>query len=358
MKTLNLAIAGCGAITETYHAPALVELARAGIVRVSALFDPEPARLAAVLRFFPEAKACATLAELILAGAQAAIVASPPRFHGEQTCALLEAGLGVLCEKPMAISTSDAEKMAEVARRTGKPLAIGLLRRFFPALQAIKDLVQDRALGEIRSFSCPEGGAFGWPAQSPSLFQKAASGGGVLLDVGVHVLDLVQWWFGEPMQVEYSDDAMGGLEANCEVKLTYSGFGGSVRLSRDTPLANRYTIDCEHGKLAWDVMQANHFDLTPTGAKRVLRCESFQPSPLGREKSPALSSGTFYSSFIDQLRNFLAAVRGEAELSVSGEEGLKSMRLIERCYNGRRLIEMPWLSATEGTRARRLSGSI
>jgi predicted dehydrogenase len=90
----------------------------------------------------------------------------------------------------------------------------------------------------VKSFEISEGGQFNWPAQSASFFQKSNSQGGVLADLGVHVLDLLIWWFGMPEKVGYEDDAMGGLEANCRLELEFAGgVSGTVRLSRDTQLS-------------------------------------------------------------------------------------------------------------------------
>jgi predicted dehydrogenase len=358
MQALNLAISGCGAITETYHAPALVELSRLGLVRVCALFDPDVTRVEAIQKFFPQAKACPSIGELMAVGPEAAIVASPPSFHGPQTCELLRAGVAVLCEKPMAMTAEAAEEMASVARQTGKPLAVGLLRRFFPALQAVKDMLSAGTLGPVLSFHCAEGGAFGWPAQSASFFQKAASGGGVLLDVGAHVLDLLHWWFGSPASIAYADDAMGGLEANCLINLQYSDFTAEVRLSRDTPLTNRYYIKCEKGAIAWDVLEPTRLDVLPNGAMYVLRSETWRPSQGSRDLRATGVAGTFYSSFTSQLRNFIEATMGRAELRVSGDEAVRSMQVIEQCYRSRRLLKMPWLSRPEMQRAESLGGVV
>jgi predicted dehydrogenase len=64
-----------------------------------------------------------------------------------------------------------------------------------------------------------EGGQFDWPVRSTGYFTRAQSGGGVLQDIGTHVLDLLAWWFGEPEALLYEDDAMGGVEANCRIRV-------------------------------------------------------------------------------------------------------------------------------------------
>lgn len=102
----------------------------------------------------------------------------------------------VLCVKPLACTLNEANQMVAAAQTADRLLAVGLFRRFFPALQTIKALVAGGALGTPTSFHFAEGGAFNWPAASASFFQKQHSQGGVLLDLGVHLLDLSCWWFG------------------------------------------------------------------------------------------------------------------------------------------------------------------
>src|SRR5690606_21980948 len=100
-------------------------------------------------------------------------------------------------------------------------LAIGLYKRFFPASRYIRSLCRDWLLGPLLDFSIQEGGPFRWPA-GPSFFDRTQTPGGVLLDIGVHVFDLLGWWLGEPVNLHYSDDAMGGLETNAFARLEYS----------------------------------------------------------------------------------------------------------------------------------------
>lgn len=346
---LKVALAGCGAISELYYAPALAEARKHTALEVVAVLDPTPARLDALLRFFPSAKGVTKLEELIAFKPDLGIVASPPKFHAVQTNALLKAGVHVLCEKPMASTVAEAVTMIETARETKRLLAIGLFRRFFPALQNIKALIANQSLGAPKSFHFAEGGAFNWPAASASFFQKAHSQGGVLADLGIHVLDLVHWWFGEPTELAYADDAMGNLEANCQVSLKFSGgLTGTVRMSRDTPMCNRFVIEFERGRVTWKVGDGNRLDVQVAGAPFAMRGE------LMDDGSPA---ATYHQSFVQQILNLAAAVRGKETLRVPGEEGLQSLRLIEQCYRSRKLMPMPWLSESELKSARELAAA-
>jgi predicted dehydrogenase len=348
LERLNVAIIGCGAVAQMYYTPALTELEKLGLVRVKALYDPDSRGVAELRRSFPAAVPVPELAALAQHDIDLAIVASPPRFHAGQTIELLQMGVAVLCEKPMATALPDGEAMAASAAQTGQVLAIGFFRRFFPAIQAIQRILEQDMLGQIKTFHCYEGGPFHWPVQSTSFFQKSLAGGGVLMDLGVHLLDLLIWWWGYPTQITYEDDALGGVEANCRLQLEFAAsFSGEVKLSRDWNYANRYVIEGTKGWLSWDVNEADNVNMGLTGSSFVLHSHLHH---CGDYHQPAQSTGpavNFQQSFIRQLLNVAAATQGLEPLAVNAEEGLLSLKLIDNCYRQRTLMPLPWLSEQE-----------
>ncbi|MBC8120294.1 MAG: Gfo/Idh/MocA family oxidoreductase [Gemmatimonadaceae bacterium] len=351
---MKVAILGCGAVSELYYTPALQALK--GQLEVGALLDPNSDRLAQLQKAFPAARPAYRVGELREQGIELVIVASPVRFHAEQAIQALESGISVLCEKPMAATTAEGEAMLRTARETDQILAVGLFRRFFPAARLIHQMLSDNLLGSVKSFHFTEGGVFSWPAQSASFFQKTSAQGGVLLDLGVHLLDLLLWWFGQPTQVFYEDDATGGLEANCRLLLAFpQGFKGEVRLSRDWSLSNRYLIECEKGWLSWQVGEADKVQMGLYGSDFALDARLHHQVSKGALPELGLPADGYHRSFIRQLQNVAAAVRGTGEVLVSGEQGIASLRLIEQCYERRSLMPMPWLSGHEQAQATRLA---
>lgn len=138
-------------------------------------------------------------------------VAVPNNQHAELTIAGLEAGANVLCEKPMAMNAREAQAMLDTAKRCGKKLGIDFSYRFNPQSRAMKDLVESGALGNIyyartvwlRRAGIPglASSNFNTGSGSPMgswFFDKAQSGGGPLIDLGVHRLDLALWLMGYP----------------------------------------------------------------------------------------------------------------------------------------------------------------
>ena len=341
-------VAGCGAITKFFYASALAWLETQGLVRVAALCDPNKANRDGIHARFPHALSLAQFEEAPLAPGTVVIVATPPRLHAAQTLLALERGCGVLCEKPMAASLADAEAMVAAAARAHRPLAIGLYRRFFRATRVIKNLCLSRTLGPVLSYEVEEGGPFRWDAASDSFFRREITPGGVLYDTGVHTLDLLLWWFGEPATIDYRDDATGGLEANSLLRMTHSaGFGGTVRLSRDWATRNLFRINFALGSVSFSPGQAGRLSLRLNGNDTMLDSEILsQPDdqrPLSTLRDPEGSP----QAFIHQLINIVQAVHDGAPLHVPAAEGLRSLRLIEACYRERRPLEQPWLTPAE-----------
>jgi predicted dehydrogenase len=249
----------------------------------------------------------------------------------------------------------ECEQMIDAARTANRLLAVGLYKRFFPSSRYLKTLFASGQLGALRHFTITEGGPFKWPAASPSFFNKAQTPGGVLLDIGVHVLDLLAWWLGEPAGFRYADDAMGGLETNSRIDLSYgNGATGVVHLSRDWATANQYLFVFERGAVTWKVNDANGLTVQLADAPAALRAQLVTPL---EEKSIVVPPQLQLSnpqSFIAQLQNVVVAIRGKENLLVPGEEGIRSLRFIEACYRAKTLIEQPWLTAEENRRAKSL----
>jgi predicted dehydrogenase len=342
-------------VSKLYYTPALIELERLDQVRVTALFDPNPANMAELHRAFAASVQLQDFDDLAGLNLDLAIIASPPQFHARQSIRLLQSGVPVLCEKPMALTVAEGEAMAEAASATRQLLAIGLYRRFLPATRMIRDILSQNILGKVVSFSCSEGRLFRWPVQSASYFKQ----NGVLLDIGAHALDLLTWWWGQPEEITYEDDAMGGVEANCRVRLRFpQGFEGEVRLSRENLLPNIYSIQFDKGWIHWDIDETSKIQMGFLASRYSLEAGLYETSCDGNSFGiPVPAAQDFQQCFTSLLRNVISTVHGTEALCVPAEEGLPSLRAIEYCYSHRSLMEMPWLSSAEAARAKELGSS-
>ncbi len=328
---VSLALVGCGAVSRLFYRPALRELRRHGLVELVAVVDPRPEARDPLARELGCA-ACASLdAALALRPALVAI-ATPPSLHRVQAEAALAAGCAVLCEKPLAATADDADAIVAAAARAARPLAAGHYKRFFPAHRALKTLIERQTFGPLLEATLVEGGKFAWPAATDSFFRREQTPGGVLLDIGVHVLDLLRWWLGEPADFTYADDALDGLEANARLDATFAG-GARVRLrlSRDWRTENVYVFRFARAVVHCRVNAANQLEITLDDLPLTLAAELRHPLP-ARPAPPSRALETNPQAFLAQLVDVCAALHEHRPPFVPGAEGAAALRWVETCY--------------------------
>lgn len=191
-ETILVGIIGTGGIAGGKHMPALSKLEG---VEMTAFCDIEEAKAQQAARRFgtPTAKVYADYRDLLKDPTIDVVhVLTPNDSHAEITIAALEAGKHVMCEKPMAKKAADARRMLEAARRTGKKLSIGYQTRQSAESQYLKKICAAGDLGEIyfaranalRRRAVPTWGVF---------LDAEKQGGGPLIDIGTHALDLTLW---------------------------------------------------------------------------------------------------------------------------------------------------------------------
>lgn len=192
MEKLRVGIIGCGGIANFKHMPALKELDLVELVAFCDL-DIKKAQKAADEFGVAGAKVCTNYKELVEdPSIQAVHVCTPNKSHSEISIAAMENDKHVLCEKPMAKNAAEARKMVEVAKKTGKLLTVGYQNRFRPDSQYLYKSCQRGDLGEvyfakahaIRRRAVPTWGVF---------LNEEEQGGGPLIDIGTHALDLTLW---------------------------------------------------------------------------------------------------------------------------------------------------------------------
>ncbi len=197
----KIGIMGCGMIAEYGHLPAI--LATEGL-EAWAVYDPDPIRAYGLQHKFGIPHGYAVSEMFFQSGIEAVVVASAAPAHRQNVEDAARHGLPVLCEKPLAMNDADAEAMIGAMDAAGKTLASGFCYRYSPVAQNIKRLVQDGAIGEVRSLRLvyiwnlhgrdrvtPEGGLVSNP-----YWQGRMDEGGPMVDCGVHQIDLARWWLG------------------------------------------------------------------------------------------------------------------------------------------------------------------
>lgn len=329
MNRIKLGFLGCGKVTENFHLPVAMQ---------TTLFEP----VCLVDAYLPRAEFLGKqygIAQVFtdyrraFDHVDAVILATPNHLHAPMAVDLLKNGINVLVEKPMALTAVDCEAMLQAEKDSGCVLSIGLIRRFYATSQFVKQVIDSRLLGEIREFDFQEGGIFSWKVTSDFMFRKEA-GGGVLADIGVHTLDLLLWWLGEVDNVSYMDDAQGGVEADCMMRLNLkNGASGHVALSRLRKMRNTFIIAGERGALE----VGNNFD-----ADIKLSVQDRKKAIKGRAFFDSISDQSMHQVFLKQLNNFAAAINGVDQPFVTGVEGQRAVKMIETCLKDRKFLETPW----------------
>jgi len=191
-KLIKVGIIGCGGIANGKHMPSLAKVADCEMVAFCDII-PERAEKAAKDYGVEGAKVYTDYRELLKDETIDVVhVCTPNRSHSFITVDALEAGKHVMCEKPMAINSAEAKKMLDAAARTGKKLSIGYQSRFRPDAQYMKEEAEAGTFGEIyyakataiRRRAVPTWGVF---------LNEYEQGGGPLIDIGTHALDLTLW---------------------------------------------------------------------------------------------------------------------------------------------------------------------
>ena len=246
----RLAIVGCGAVLEGVHERALLRLSRKRDLQVVGLIDPAAESRERAAASFPGAQLGDDLDVAMNVAADALLVLSPPHTHAEIVVRGAEAGLDVLCEKPLTDTAEGLEWIAAAGDMLQR-VRVAMIRRQFDThhiLRAYKGELIDESDFTI---TYREGAPFTWPVKSAAPFFRGPSEAGVLVDVGSHVVDLMHWLFGGPMTVRsYSDNATDEIaETDAELQLGIGNGEAFVRLSRRQPLPEGWLIESKRGQV-------------------------------------------------------------------------------------------------------------
>jgi predicted dehydrogenase len=352
---VNVLFVGCGAVLEHLYCKPLRKLERSGWVRVCGVVDPLEHRREAASQWFREASAFGGLEDAFAAlrKVDLTIVATPPACHSSQVVMALHNHSHVLCEKPMAHSAAAAEEMVDAARKQKRILAIGMARRFYPSIAVARVLIREGVLGANLTFAYRESSTFDWPLASPALFHRETNGGGMLIDIGIHALDLLFFLFGPGRVVRSADDAVGKntVEISALVELVFGSNTGCLQLSWESPLNNGLLISGPKAEL-WlplSPIQAVWKRNTPGagGWERLLPTASWPSGPDGscpKPSRPRNFGECIWFQLVSVLRSILL---GEPPMA-TGKEGLEVLRLVMAAYAQAAPLQKPWLPPAEG----------
>ncbi len=194
MESIGIGVIACGAIAQEAHLPNYASHPKAHLVAVA---DIDEGRAKEVAARFGVPNVYTDYRDLLKRDdIQAVSVCGPNCVHAEHTIAALKAGKHVLCEKPMTVSLAEANDMIAAAESTGLQLMVGFTHRFHHFNRKARDLVADNAIGRpltIRVRFAHTGPYTSWVAKSDWFFKPKMAGGGAVLDMGIHALDIARF---------------------------------------------------------------------------------------------------------------------------------------------------------------------
>jgi predicted dehydrogenase len=337
MKTLNVGIIGLGWPGEQ-HALALRAIGEANLYAAA---DLDETRRAAFANEYAPGKSYGSYEELLQdRGVDAVIICLPNFLHFPASLAALEAGKHVLCEKPPTLNAAEMKVLQEEATKRNLIYFFSRQYRFAPAMRAAKALVKEGRLGRIYCAKATFVRSRGIPVGLGNWFtEKERSGGGALIDIGVHALDAVWYLMGTPRPVSVSAQVF----RNFEHLVKDSVFDVEDAAYAFIRFENGAVVQLETswaGNLPDDVPPRKYFgreliNSIVFGTKASIRLNPFTlfEDQNGKPVTvPLLAREYEGSGFELQLRNFIAAI-GDGEAPVnSAEQALELMEMIDAIY--------------------------
>jgi len=330
--TLRLAIVGCGLMTRQTHLPAAM---RCSALQVTALVDPDLESASKLAREYRVGHVGRTLAE-VAAHIDAALVVTPPHVRVAVVAEAFAHGLHVLSEKPLANTVAECEQLQELAAQHPSLVAAGAhVYRFWPTRRWIRDGLRDGSLGQpLRAF-VSQGNPYSWKSVSGYSVLRNLVPGGVLINAGIHPLDSLLWWFGDPERVAYLDDAIGGLESNADLRLGFAqGPEVHMRMSRTSRFRHVIEIETTTCKLELPTYSRHRIERLRDGKRETVI--------IGDESEDVLVPA------IAQLEDFARAITAGTPPEVDFREATRAVRLVEACYRIKRARRLPTVAPIPG----------
>ncbi|HET6383457.1 MAG TPA: Gfo/Idh/MocA family oxidoreductase [Armatimonadota bacterium] len=334
MKKVRIGIIGSGGIAQGAHLPGYAACPDAEVLAVADVSE-STARAAAekfnVPNVFTDYRKMLEMPEI-----DAVSVCTPNFMHRDATVAALNAGKHVLVEKPMAMNAKECDAMLKAAHTNGKKLQVGFNNRFGAGSQALKRFVESGDLGQVyyaRAQALRRRGIPGWGVFT----QKDKQGGGPLIDIGVHILDLTLWLMGHPRPVSVSGvarqdfgrrkDILGLMGQWDTENFTVEDFAvGFVRFENGATLhlESSFVANIEN-----DVFNTQLFGTE--GGCTLDPCRMFfEEHRTLVNVSPVHLRDV--NTHREEMRAFVAAVKNDTPVYVTGEQAAMVTRIIDGIY--------------------------
>lgn len=333
---VKVGIVGAGGIARYLHIPRYKKIPEVEVVSIA---DSDEERAKILAKEFNIPRIYHDFEEMFEKEDLTAISVCTPNFlHAPVTISALNMGIHVLCEKPMATSVKEAKEMVEASKKSGKILMIGQNQRFKPFNSMLKKLIEKGELGELyyaRGICLRRKGI---PGIGTWFTTKEMAGGGCLLDIGVHILDLVWWLMGMP-KPKY---VLGNTYANFGPKGL--GEGGWNKGAKGKPIFDVEDfavgfIKFENGStLTIETSWASHIEKDEVNYLILGTLGGIQLNPpkIFKDLENLSSNIEILEGSFEwgegEIEHFVDCIKEKKEPIVTGEQGLIVMKMLMALY--------------------------
>ena len=322
MDKVKIGIIGLGGVAQLVHLPNLAKISSADLTAVA---EVNKNRLLTISDKFHVKEKYSNYKEMLeKSDIDAVIIATPTSTHTEIAIDCLNAGKDVLVEKPLARTYAEVKKIVDAAKKNKKKIMVGMNLRYRPDTMLLRSFINTKEIGEPFYIKC------GWVRKQSSsqkwFTKKEESGGGVIFDLGIHLLDLALWLLDYPEITSVSSQ----------------NFYHYTKSVEDTSIS---CIKCDNSavinlEVSWSLpVEKDHFFLDVYGTKGSFSLNPFKLykkvendyinlSPTQVENPTAL----FKKSYLNELKSFIGAIKGLNPVFSPGEEAMQRMKIIEAMY--------------------------
>lgn len=314
-KKITWGVAGCGYYTEHSFLPTFQLLKKS---KLTAVYSHSKERAKEIASKFGANKAYSDFDDFLKENFKAVYIGSANYNHYEQVIKAAKAGKHILCEKPLALTSKEAEEMVKVCKENNVYLSINYVHRFHPLVVKAKELIDNQMIGKIVSISASHNADI--PPSDNFRFNKKLSGGGALWDIGTHMIDLLRYFGGEIDEIKgYIDNIIYKSEvedfSSAVVKFNKSGYGYFNVSFNTKRFFNRVEILGYKGAISIE----NVIGKKPSSSKLTIDLHGETKKAFRRRANKLLF----------RLRDFQFALLHNEEPQVVGEDGLVNIKLME-----------------------------
>lgn len=322
MEKVKIGVIGLGGVAQLIHLPNLSKMQNVDLCSVA---EVNKSRLQTIADKFNVKNRYSNYKDLLeKCDVDAVVIATPTSTHTDIAIDCLNAGKDVLVEKPLAKTSAEAKKIADAAKKNKRKLMVGMNLRYRPDTMLLRSFINTKEIGDPFYIKC------GWIRKQSSaekwFTKKEESGGGVIIDLGIHILDLALWLLDYP---EIASVATQNFYHNTK---NVEDTSVNCIKCKDSAVINMevsWSLPVEKDHFYLDVYGTKgSFSLNPFTLYKKVENDYINLTPTQVDSPQVL----FKKSYLNELKSFIGAIKGLNPVFSSGEEAIQRMKIIEAMY--------------------------